>query len=86
MRASADDFEVTKLLGANIHQQVFTFRIVAIKTLNGILHGGSKLAVCPAELLQQHGAKPRIRHPDIYRVHQLFYMMVHNFLSLSSCK
>ena len=57
----ADDLQMTQLFGADIHQQIFALRVIAVQALNGILHGGSKFAVGAAELLQQHVAESRDR-------------------------
>jgi hypothetical protein len=73
---------VTKFLSADIHQQVFAFGIVAIDALDGVLHRGCKLSVRAAELLQQHVAESGIGRSNVYRVHQLFYVVVHNFIPL----
>ena len=73
----ADDFQVAEFLGADIHQQVFAPRIVAIKSLDRILHRRRELAIRAAELLQQHVAELRIRLVDANRVHKLFDVMVH---------
>ena len=76
-RERADDLQVAQLLGADVHQQVFALRVVAIEPLDRILHGGGELAVGAAELLEQHVAEPRIRRVDANRVHQLLDVVVH---------
>ena len=53
----ADDLQVAQLLGADVHQQVFARRIVAVESLDRVLHRGGELAVGAAELLQQHVAE-----------------------------
>ena len=62
-RERADDFQVAEFLGADVHQQVLAGGIVAVESLDGILHGRSQFAVGAAELFQQHVAEPRIRRP-----------------------
>ena len=60
-RQRADDLKVAQLFRSDVHQQIFSFRIVAVQALDGILHRGGEFAVCAAELLQQHVAEARIR-------------------------
>ena len=76
-RERADDLQVAQLLGADVHQQILALRIVAIQTLNGILHRRGELAVCAAELLEQHVAKSRIGFVDAHGVHQLLHVVIH---------
>ncbi len=59
-RQRADDLQVAQLLGADVHQQILALRIVAVQSLNRILHRGGELAVGAAELFEQHVAEPRI--------------------------
>ena len=80
-RQGPDNFQMAQFLGADIHQQVFAGRVVAIEALNGILHGGGQFAVGAAELLQQHVAEARIRFVDPHRVHQFFDVVIHEVLS-----
>ena len=68
---------MAQLLGANVHQQIFAIRILAIQSLNGILHGSGKLAVGAAELLKQHIAEPRIGLVDPDGEHEFLDMMIH---------
>ena len=78
MRARrADDLEMTEFLGADIHQQVLAVGILAVESLNGILHGGGQLAVGAAELFKQHVAEPRVGLVDSDRIHQFFDVVVH---------
>jgi len=64
-----NDFQVTQLLGADIHEKVLAGRIVAINPLNRVLLCSGQLAVSTAELLEQHIAKTRIRLTDVGREH-----------------
>ena len=48
----SDDLEMTEFLGPDIHQQILAVRILAVKSLNGILHGCGEFAIRAAELLQ----------------------------------
>ena len=78
MRARrADDLEMAELLGADVHQQVLALRILAVQSLNRVLHRGGELAVSAAELFQQHVAELRVRRIDANRVHEFFHMVVH---------
>ena len=72
----ADDFEMTQLLGTDIHQQVFSLRILAVEALHGILHRRGELAVRPAELPEQHVAERRIGRIDANGVHQLLDVVI----------
>ena len=76
-RERADDLQMAELLGADVHQQVFACRILAVETLDRILHGGGKLAVGSAELLQQHIAELRIGLVDPDGVHELLDVVIH---------
>src|SRR5688572_11982634 len=76
-RQSADDLEVAELLGADVHQQVFPFRILAVQALNGVLHGGRELSVRAAELFEQHVSELRVRSVDTDGVHQFLHVVVH---------
>ena len=73
----ADDLEVAQLLGADVHQQVFALRVLAIESLDRILHRRSELAVGAAELLEQHVAEARVRLVDPDGVHELLDVMIH---------
>ena len=68
---------MAEFLGADVHQKIFSRRIVAVDALDGVLHRGGELAVRAAELFQQHVAKARIRFVDSNRVHELLDVMVH---------
>ena len=74
----ADDFQMAQFFGADVHQQVFAVWIVAVESLNGILHRSGKFAVSAAELFEQHIAEARIGRSDIHRVHQFLYVVVHH--------
>ena len=76
-RQRADDLQMTELLGADVHQQVLAFRVVAIEALNRILHRRGELAVGAAELLEQHVAERRVRRVDANRVHQFLDVVIH---------
>ena len=81
MRARrADDLQMAQFLGADVHQQVFALRILAIEALDRILHRGGELAVGAAELLEQHIAETRIRLVDADGVHQLLDVVIHGNL------
>jgi len=56
-RQRADDLEMTEFLSADVHQKVLALEVVAIQSLNGILHGGGELAIGSAELLEEHVAE-----------------------------
>ena len=60
-RQRADDLEVAEFLRPNVHQEIFSLRVFAIQALDRVLHGGGKLAVGAAELLEQHVAELGIR-------------------------
>ena len=79
---AADDLQMAQLLGADVHQQVFALRILAIEALDGILHGRGELAVGAAELLEQHVAEPRIGLVDPHRVHEFLDVMIHERLAV----
>jgi hypothetical protein len=76
-RQRADDLEMAEFLRPDVHQKIFSFRVVAIEPLDGVLHGGSQLAVGAAELLEQHVAELGIRTVDADREHQFLDVMVH---------
>ena len=73
----ADDLQMTQFLGADVHEQVFTLKIITVKALNGILHGCGKFTVGATELLQQHVAKARIGCAYVNGVHQFLNMVIH---------
>ena len=54
------DFQMTELLGSDVHEQVLAIRILAIEALDRILHGSGQLAIRAAELLEQHVSEARI--------------------------
>jgi hypothetical protein len=49
--------------------------VVAIESLDGILHGGCKLAVGASELFEKHIAEAGIGLIDPDRIHKLFDVM-----------
>ena len=51
-RQRAYHFQMTELFGTDIHQHVFSIRILTIQTLYGILHGRGQFAIRSAKLLQ----------------------------------
>jgi hypothetical protein len=59
------------------NQHVFAIWIVAIKTLDRILHRGSKFPIRPTELLQEHVAESRIGCSHVDGVHQLLDMVIY---------
>ena len=73
----ADDFQVAEFFGADIHEEVFAGGIVAVESLDGILHGGGEFAVGAAELFEEHVAEARIGRIDVNGIHELLYVMVH---------
>ncbi len=73
----ADDFEMAELFRADIHQHVFATRIVAVKSLDRILHRRSELAVRASELFQEHIAETGIGLIDADGIHEFLDMMVH---------
>jgi hypothetical protein len=76
-RQRPDHLEVTQFLGADIHQKVLAGRVLAIESLDRVLHGGGELAIGAAELLQEHVAEFRVRLVDADRVHELFDVVIH---------
>ena len=76
-RQRADNLQMAEFLRPDIHQEIFSLRVFAIEALDRVLHGGGKLAVGAAELLEQHVAELGIRSIDAHRVHQFLDVMVH---------
>ena len=74
---SPDDLQVAEFFCPNVHQQVFAARIVAIETLDRILHRRREFAIRAAELLKQHVAERGIRLVDPNRVHELLDVVIH---------
>ena len=68
---------MAQLLGPDIHQQIFQAGIIAVETLNRILHRRREFAVGAAELFEQHLAKARIGFSHLNGVHQLFDVVIH---------
>src|ERR1700753_2131984 len=77
---AADHFQMAQFLGADVHQQVLAVRILAVQSLNRILHRGGKFAVRSAELLEQHIAETNIRLVHADREHQLLDVVIHGRL------
>src|SRR4051812_47426390 len=77
---SANNFEMAEFFGADIHQQVFASHILAIQTLDGVLHRGGEFPVRAAKLLQEHLSETGVRSADIHGVHQFFYVVIHKSL------
>jgi len=75
----ADDFKVTELLRADVHEQVLAGHVVAVNPLDRILHGGSQLAVGAAELFEKHIAKTRIGLTDADGEHEFLNVVIHSF-------
>src|SRR5687767_3191979 len=73
----ADDFEVAQFLRPDIHQEILALGILTVETLNRVLHRRREFSVRSAELLEQHVSERRVRGVDTNRVHQLFYVVVH---------
>jgi hypothetical protein len=73
----SNNFEMTELLSADVHQQVFAGWVLAVETLNGILHCGGQFTIGASELLEEHVAELGIWLVDSNRVHELFDVMVH---------
>jgi hypothetical protein len=65
----ADDFEMAKFFGADVHQQVFAIRIFAIQPLYRILHRGREFAVrapnCSRSMLPKRGSGSSTRTVNI---------------------
>src|SRR5690606_33184232 len=76
-RERTHDFQMAQLFGTDVHEEILAFGILTVEPLNRILHRRSQLAVRPAELLEQHVAKLRIRNVDSNGIHQLLHVMVH---------
>ena len=49
----------------------------AVPALDGVLHGGSKLSVRPAELFEKEIAELYIGCADIHGVHELLDVVIH---------
>jgi hypothetical protein len=82
-RQSADNLKVAKFLSPDVHEQVFSLRVLAIKSLDRVLHRSSKLAVGPAELFEQHVAEFWVWCIHADRVHELFDVVVHIILAVA---
>jgi hypothetical protein len=76
-RKGANDFQMAQLFGADVHQQIFASGVIAVKSLDRILHRGSQLSILSAKLLQQHAAKLGIWLIDTNGIHQLFNVVIH---------
>src|ERR1700760_3808135 len=76
-REAPDHFQMAQFLRADIHQQILAVRVLAVQSLDRILHRSGELAVGAAELLKQHIAETNIRLVDADREHQLFDVVIH---------
>ena len=63
-RERADDFQMAQLFGADVHQEILAIGIVAIQTLDRILHRSREFAFGAAELLKQHISEAGIWRSD----------------------
>ena len=72
-----NDLEMAQFLRPDVHEQVFALSVVAIESLDRVLHRRGELAIGAAELLEQHVAEFGIRRVDADRVHELLDVMVH---------
>jgi hypothetical protein len=72
-----NDLEMAQFLRPDVHEQVFALSVVAIESLDRVLHRGCEFAIGAAELLEQHVAESGIRGIDADRVHELLDVMVH---------
>ncbi len=77
-RERADDLEMAQFFGADIHQEILSVRIVAVETLDGILHGSGQLAIGAAELFEQHVAEAGVRLVHANGEHQFLHMVIHD--------
>jgi hypothetical protein len=60
----AHDFEMAQFFGADVHQQVLAIRILAVQTLDRILHRGRELTIRPSALFKKHVAEAGVRLVD----------------------
>ena len=58
--------------------------ILAVQSLNRVLHGSRQLAIGAAKLLQQHVSKTGVWIPHVDRVHQLLDVVIHGELPTMS--
>ena len=72
-----DDFEVAQLFGRDIHQHIFTARIVITQALGEVAAGGRQFTLRPAKLFQQKIGEAGIRFSNANRVLQLFDVSKH---------
>ena len=77
----ADDLQMAEFFGPDVHEQILTFRIFTIETLDRVLHGRGQLSVGTTELLKQHVAETRVRGVDVDRVHEFLNVVIHGSLS-----
>ncbi|MBB3660840.1 hypothetical protein FHX15_006112 [Rhizobium sp. BK650] len=68
---------MTELLRADIHQKVFATGILAVETLDRVLHRRRELPVGATELLKEHISESGIRLIYANGVHELLDVMVH---------
>ena len=78
----ADNFKVAQLLGSNVHQHIFTTRIVIAQTLSKIAACGGQLTLRAAELFQKEVRQSRIWLRDPYGILKLLNVSEHRLLSL----
>jgi hypothetical protein len=78
----SDNFQMTELLRADVHQQVLAGRVLAVESLDRILHRRSQLAVGAPKLLQKHVAELGIGLVDADGIHKLFDVVIHGGLRL----
>ncbi len=84
----ADDFEMAKLFGADVEEEVAASEIIdAVPALDGVLHGGGEFSVGAAELLKQELAELDVGSADVDGVHKFFNVVIHEQTSIgfSSC-
>jgi hypothetical protein len=68
---------MAEFFGSDIHQEVLAFWILAVETLNRVLHGRSQFAVGTAELFEKHVTESDVRLVDAHGEHQFFYVVIH---------
>lgn len=76
-RQGTHHFQMAQLFRANVHQQVLTFGVVAVESLNGVLHRGRKLPVGAAKLLEEHVPEAGIGLIHSDGIHQLLDVVIH---------
>ena len=73
-----DDFQMAQFFGPDVHQQVFSRRIIAVESLDGILHRRGQFAIGAAKLFQKHVAERGIGLINSDRVHQFLDVVIHD--------